>query len=311
MKKIVAFLLAAVMVVSLLPMTVFAVTPTYTVTNGRPGEMKNTYNGYIDFDNDSAHSGDIFTLNLVPNDGYMVEPNSVKYWYEDTDGTKHLNATKVDDTTYTFTMPTADVTVAADFVKIGSIITEVDIAVKESLTRDDLKNPPTDIASITKITEGNEDVKCDVIDYLILDKDKTPIYRYDVKDGCWYDAEGQVVSEPKFDDMMYAMTYIRCIHDKTKEGGFASELTVRFNGGEPLKAVAIENLEEGYEVFDTDTLMAYKVFDLNPKTTEEVKAATNVPAGDATSMTLWIVVLAISIMGVAICFPFIKKNSSK
>ena len=54
MKKIISLLLAVIMVVSLLPVTVFATKPTYAITNGTPEIDSAKNHGYISINKETA-----------------------------------------------------------------------------------------------------------------------------------------------------------------------------------------------------------------------------------------------------------------
>ena len=319
MKKIVAFLLAAVMVLSMLPMTAFA-RDTFDIRNQMPESEKETWHGYAVVQS-SANLGETVTINVYPNEGYMVNPgegigHGVLYAYEDEDeNTQYVPATKVNDSTYTFEMPAYDVSVQAYFAEKGTVktpISEVNFTVG-SFTRDNLKNPPSNLASIASYTEGGKELECKADNYVFLDKDRKPIYTYVPENGGWHDGMSQeaMQGEPDYSKIAYALLVIECAGaESLRVGDFAPEVTVTINGGEPLKQKPIEQFGEGYDLSDQMFLQVCKEFDLTGNAANAAKTATNVPAGDATSMTLWVVVLAISIMGVALCFPFIKKKVS-
>lgn len=76
-----------------------------------------TENGTVTADRQSADKGDRVTLTISPNADYLLTEGSLtaKYTEEGTEQT--LTLTKVNDSTYAFTMPEADVTVDAGFNK--------------------------------------------------------------------------------------------------------------------------------------------------------------------------------------------------
>ena len=117
-KKLLALLLAALMVVSLVPMTVFATGTTYAITNGTPGSAKETNHGYIAIDKATAAEGETVTITVTPAEGYQLKKLTV------------LSAISIappitpaqdasDKTKYTFKMPSYPVRVTAEFEAVG------------------------------------------------------------------------------------------------------------------------------------------------------------------------------------------------
>ena len=70
-KRILALVLATLMLVSLVPMTAFA-DDGYTITNGTPESAKETNHGYITVD-ETAAEGDEVEVTVVPNNGYKLK----------------------------------------------------------------------------------------------------------------------------------------------------------------------------------------------------------------------------------------------
>ncbi len=73
-------------------------------------------NGKVSPDKALAEEGSVVTLSVIPNDGYRLKAGTLKAVYED-DGEKEvvLNQDPAEKNKFTFTMPTADVAVTADF----------------------------------------------------------------------------------------------------------------------------------------------------------------------------------------------------
>ena len=90
---------------------------TYTVT------VDDSDNGSVSADADSYTSGATVTLTIAPTGKYTLASLVVS------DGTNEIATTKVDDTTYTFVMPAADVTVTATFEDVSAKITGVTLTV--------------------------------------------------------------------------------------------------------------------------------------------------------------------------------------
>ena len=72
-KRIVSMLIAAVMLLSLMPFTVFAASaPSYEITNLTPEEDKDVNGGYIVVES-SAEAGERVNITVVPNEGYAID----------------------------------------------------------------------------------------------------------------------------------------------------------------------------------------------------------------------------------------------
>ena len=76
-----------------------------------------TANGTITADRQSADKGDRVTLTIAPDADYLLTEGSLTAKYTDGGTEQTLTLTKVNDSTYAFTMPEADVTVDAAFNK--------------------------------------------------------------------------------------------------------------------------------------------------------------------------------------------------
>lgn len=72
-KRIICILIAAIMVASLLPMTVFAGGGDFAITNGTPASESTKNNGYIAIDKESAALGAKVTVTIYPKDGYKLK----------------------------------------------------------------------------------------------------------------------------------------------------------------------------------------------------------------------------------------------
>lgn len=90
---------------------------TYKVT------VNESENGAVTVDPDKYTEGETVTLNIVPTGKYTLASLIVS------DGTNEIQTTKVDDETYTFVMPAADVTVTATFEDVSAKITGVALTV--------------------------------------------------------------------------------------------------------------------------------------------------------------------------------------
>ncbi len=75
-KRLLALLLVAVMVLSLVPMMVFATGTSYAITNGTPESAKETNHGYIAVD-ETAAEGETVTITVKPNEGYQLKSLTV------------------------------------------------------------------------------------------------------------------------------------------------------------------------------------------------------------------------------------------
>ncbi|MCQ2355281.1 MAG: choice-of-anchor J domain-containing protein, partial [Clostridia bacterium] len=111
-KRILAVLLAATMLLSLVPMTVFATGTAYTITNGTPESAKETNHGYIAIDKTSAAEDETVTLTVAPSAGYQLKAGSPKV----NDGAVTITCKGIGK--YEFTMPKAAVAVTAEFEQI-------------------------------------------------------------------------------------------------------------------------------------------------------------------------------------------------
>ena len=76
-----------------------------------------TANGTVTADRQSADKGDRVTLTIAPDADYLLTEGSLTAKYTDGGTEQTLTLTKVNDSTYTFIMPEADVTVDAGFNK--------------------------------------------------------------------------------------------------------------------------------------------------------------------------------------------------
>ena len=85
------------------------VTPTYTITGA------DTENGKLTVNPKNATAGRTVTITVTPDEGYKPDTLTAK----DANGNV-LTLTKVNDTTYTFKMPSSKVNVSATFVKVGT-----------------------------------------------------------------------------------------------------------------------------------------------------------------------------------------------
>lgn len=74
-------------------------------------------NGAVSVDQNPAKEGSTVTLTVIPNDGYRLRTGTLKAVYDDGTGEKTLELTQdpAEKSKYTFTMPTADVSVTAEF----------------------------------------------------------------------------------------------------------------------------------------------------------------------------------------------------
>ena len=75
-KRLLALLLVAVMLLSLVPMTVFATGTSYAITNGTPESAKETNHGYITVKT-SAAKGETVTITVNPAKGYQLKSLTV------------------------------------------------------------------------------------------------------------------------------------------------------------------------------------------------------------------------------------------
>ena len=82
---------------------------TVVIGKGYAVTVADAANGTVTADRTSTVAGDTVTLTITPADGYALDTLAVKQ------GETDVAETKVDDTTYTFTMPAGAVTVAATF----------------------------------------------------------------------------------------------------------------------------------------------------------------------------------------------------
>ena len=82
---------------------------TVVIGKGYAVTVADAANGTVTADRTSTVAGDTVTLTITPADGYALDTLAVKQ------GETDIAETKVDDTTYTFTMPAGAVTVAATF----------------------------------------------------------------------------------------------------------------------------------------------------------------------------------------------------
>lgn len=76
-----------------------------------------TANGTVTADRQSADKGDMVTLTIAPDANYLLTEGSLTAKYTNGGTEQTLTLTKVNDSTYTFIMPEADVTVDAGFNK--------------------------------------------------------------------------------------------------------------------------------------------------------------------------------------------------
>ena len=76
-KSILALLLVATMLLSVLPMTVFATGTSYAITNGTPESAKEANHGYIVIDKATAAEGETVTITVKPNEGYQLKSLTV------------------------------------------------------------------------------------------------------------------------------------------------------------------------------------------------------------------------------------------
>lgn len=110
-KKILALLLAVLMVVSLFPVTALA-NGIFYLTNGTTFGNKETNHGYIKV-SEGAREGENAVVEVYPNEGYELKTLTVV----PTEGGTAIETTQDKQNTakYTFTMPASDVTVTAEF----------------------------------------------------------------------------------------------------------------------------------------------------------------------------------------------------
>ena len=131
-------------------------TETYTVTVTKGGEGKVTVNGQETEKLEGLKSGDTVTLKINPidTDTLLTELAGVTV----TSGKVEVSTTKVDENTYTFTMPDGNVNVSVQFTTVEySIVTTADPAEGGTITvtvngKSELKRAPKDAEMAVTVT---------------------------------------------------------------------------------------------------------------------------------------------------------------
>ena len=106
--------------------------PTYTITYTITGA--DTENGKLTISWKEASAGQTVTITVKPDEGYKLNTLTVK----DITG-KELALTKVNDTTYTFMMPSGNVTVSATFTEVTTACPQDETCVYAKFTDADTK----------------------------------------------------------------------------------------------------------------------------------------------------------------------------
>ena len=131
-------------------------TETYTVTVDKGGDGKVTVNGQETEKLEGLKSGDPVTLKIDPidTDTLLTKLAGVTV----TSGKVEVSTTKVDENTYTFTMPDGNVNVSVQFTTVGySIVTTADPAEGGTITvtvngKSELKRAPKDAEMAVTVT---------------------------------------------------------------------------------------------------------------------------------------------------------------
>lgn len=131
-------------------------TETYTVTVDKGGDGKVTVNGQETEKLEGLKSGDPVTLKIDPidTDALLTKLAGVTV----TSGKVEVSTTKVDENTYTFTMPDGNVNVSVQFTTVEySIVTTADPAEGGTITvtvngKSELKRPPKDAEMAVTVT---------------------------------------------------------------------------------------------------------------------------------------------------------------
>lgn len=219
----------------------FKYAPKYNIT------VKDSENGSVSADMQTATAGTTVTVTVDPAEGYELDALTVN------DGA--VEVTKVDDTTYTFVMPDAEVTVSATFKKIPHCIT---IAETENGTVTSDKQTATEGETVTLTVTPAAQYKLGTI--IVTDAEGNPV---EVTDKTFVMPASAVTVTVTFEELPIAsvaitwgsmeFTYDDTIDERNgKEKGWTCELyanvvAIENTGEADLVVVCTYTPYEGYE----------------------------------------------------------------
>ena len=219
----------------------FKYAPKYNIT------VNDSENGSVSADMQTATAGTTVTVTVDPAEGYELDALTVN------DGA--VEVTKVDDTTYTFVMPDAEVTVSATFKKIPHSIT---IAETENGTVTSDKQTATEGETVTLTVTPDAKYKLGTI--TVTDAEGNPV---EVTDKTFVMPASAVTVTVTFEELpitsvaitwgSMSFTYDDTVAEgATEENGWtcaegANEITVENTGETTFTAQAAYASYEGYE----------------------------------------------------------------
>ena len=231
--------------------------------------INNTNNGTISSSNTNAITGETITLTVTPSNGYKLK-NIIG-----------VNATKVNDTTYTFLMPNEDATINAEFEliyeenTITKTLGDLTVDIKGTFSQ----NPEL---VITKIEKGNNGYDSLIT---LVKEDKEVIGSYDLS----------ITGGTYIGNLELTFTV-----GKQYEGNILTIYHKKASGDIEILTGTVEN---GKVVITVSELSPFIL--VTDKEVTEQKDATP-KTGD--NMYSYTIIMAISIVGLFIVIKLIKRN---
>ncbi len=200
------------------------------------------------------------------------------------------------------------------------MITDISFSLTE-ITHDNLASLSCPKATLTSITEGNEDLELETGYIYFYDKDGKWIYvcyfSGPEASPTWYgmsNYEGdseiggmeELKTAPDYSKIKTAVVNVRAV---SEENGFAPELTVMVNGKPLSKGNTTDE-----SLFSAESIIGYQSIEVEAYfyVPFDVEAPQEAPAspktGDTTDMALWLIVVAAAFVTAGSCSVICKKK---